>query len=84
MYDDTGSGTLVYPSHITFAEGNLDLVLYTVHEPVFNAWQDFNEYWQLDFEFRTGFKNADEPNYNKSIYVYIHLDGKLAAKRKHF
>ncbi|HBG36487.1 MAG: glucodextranase DOMON-like domain-containing protein [Spirochaetota bacterium] len=83
MYDDTGSGTLVYPSHTTFAEGNLDLVLYTVHEPVFNAaWQDFNEYWQLDFEFRTGFKNADEPNYNKSIYVYIHLDGKIGGETK--
>lgn len=75
LHDDTGSGTAVYPANSAYAEGNLDLVLYTVHEPVYHApWQSVPEYWQLVLEFRTGFKDIHNPDYNRSVYIYIDAD----------
>ncbi len=80
MHDDKGSGTAVYPANSIFEEGNLDLVLYTVHEPVYHApWQVVPEYWQLDLEFRTGFKDAHNPEYNRTIYVYVDIDNGLSG-----
>ena len=76
MLDDTGCGTLVYPANRQFAEGNLDLVSYTVREPVFQApWQDVPEYWQLELEFRTGFEEGSENVRNRTIYIYLHIPG---------
>jgi hypothetical protein len=76
LNDDTGTGTAVYPANSFYAPGNLDLVLYTVHEPVYHApWQDIQEYWQLDLEFRTGFLDAQNPCYNKTVCIYIDTDG---------
>ena len=75
LHDDNGSGSAVYPANSFYAEGNLDLVLYTIHEPVYHApWQAVPEYWQLDLEFRTGFQNIHKPDYNKTIYMYIDAD----------
>ncbi len=75
LHDDTGSGTAVYPANSFYSEGNLDLVMYTVHEPVYHApWQTIPEYWQLDLEFRTGFKDKENPDFNRSIYIYIDTD----------
>lgn len=75
LHDDTGSGTAVYPANSFYSEGNLDLVLYTVHEPVYHApWQAVPEYWQLVLEFRTGFNDIHSPDYNRSIFIYIDAD----------
>lgn len=66
--DDFGSGILRYPSNAEFAEGSLDLVRYTVHQPVYDAkWQANADYWQLDLEFRT------EANPIRNIMIYIGL-----------
>ena len=76
MKDDTGCGTLVYPANRQFAEGNLDLVSYTVREPVFQApWQDVPEFWQLELEFRTGFCEHSDTVRNRTIYIYLHIPG---------
>lgn len=76
MQDDTGCGTLVYPANRQFAEGNLDLVSYTVREPVFHApWQDVPEYWQLELDFRTGFDEHSDTVRNRTIYIYLHIPG---------
>ena len=76
MQDDTGCGTLVYPANRQFAEGNLDLVSYTVREPVFHApSQDVPEYWQLELDFRTGFDEHSDPVRNRTIYIYLHIPG---------
>lgn len=67
--DDNGNGNLVYPSNKTFAEGSLDLVKYTVHEPVLEAkWQNSSEYWQLVLEYKSG------PASVRNIMLYIDLD----------
>jgi len=76
MKDDTGCGTLVYPANRQFAEGNLDLVSYTVREPVFQApWQDVPEYWQLELEFRTGFDEHSDAVRNRTVYIYLNIPG---------
>ena len=68
--DDHGYGGLVYPLHRDFAAGSLDLVRYTVHEPVYNAaWSEKSEYWQLDLSFASG------PNEVRNIRIYIDADG---------
>lgn len=67
--DDTGFGSLTYPSHKDFVPGSLDLVRYTVHEPVYNAqWSDVSEYWQLDLSFSSG------PAVVRNIRIYIDVD----------
>lgn len=67
--DDNGNGNLVYPANQAFAEGSLDLIRYTVHEPVIQAsWQPNKEYWQLDLEYKTAAANS------RNIMVYIDLD----------
>lgn len=72
--DDNGSGNLVYPSNSQFAPGALDLVHYTVHNPVASAkWQQNAEYWELDFEFKNGPANV------RNIMVYIDLDNLESA-----
>lgn len=66
--DDSGSGILRYPSNTEFTEGCLDLVRYTVHEPVYDAkWQQSSDYWQIDMEFRSG------PAYVRNVMIYIGL-----------
>lgn len=83
LYDDIGPGVLEYPANAFFSEGNLDLVMYTVHEPVYHAqWQEVPEYWQLDLEFRTGFKDVQNPDYNKTIYIYIAIDNEINGSIK--
>lgn len=67
--DDNGNGNLVYPANQAFAEGSLDLIRYTVHEPVIQAkWQPNEEYWQLDLEYKNAVSNV------RNIMVYIDLD----------
>ncbi len=76
MEDDTGCGTLVYPANRQFPEGNLDLVSYTVREPVYHApWQGVPEYWQLELEFRTGFDGQSVNARNRAIFIYLHVPG---------
>lgn len=75
LHDDYGSGTAVYPANSFYSEGNLDLVLYTVHEPVYHApCMGVPEYWQMDLEFRTGFKDEEKPVLNRTIFIYIDTD----------
>ncbi|MGN0729403.1 glucodextranase DOMON-like domain-containing protein [Treponema sp.] len=67
--DDAGSGILNYPRYSQFVPGSLDLVRYTVHEPVYKAvWQQNPEYWQLDFEFKAGSQEL------RNVMVYICVD----------
>lgn len=70
--DDKGAGEkleLRYPLNKTFSEGSLDLVRYTVHEPVINArWQQSSEYWQLALEYKSG------PADVRNIMIYIDAD----------
>ena len=66
--DDCGSGSLKYPLSSEFAEGSLDLLRYTVHEPVYNAkWQQTPDYWQMDLEFRGG------PAHVRNVMIYLGL-----------
>lgn len=67
--DDSGDGTLLYPEYSAFKNGSLDLIRYTVHKPVYDAkWQANPEYWQLDFEFKSGTNDL------RNILVYIATD----------
>lgn len=70
--DDIGEGTdyaLRYPLNKSFTEGSLDLVRYTVHQPVTNArWQQSAEYWQLSLEYKSG------PAIVRNIMIYIDAD----------
>ncbi len=70
--DDKGAGeklALRYPLNKSFLEGSLDLVRYTVHEPVINArWQQSSEYWQLALEYKSG------PADVRNIMIYIDAD----------
>lgn len=70
--DDKGAGgnlELRYPLNKSFSEGSLDLVRYTVHEPVINArWQQSSEYWQLALEYKSG------PSDVRNIMIYIDAD----------
>ncbi len=70
--DDNGAGEkleLRYPLNKNFSEGSLDLVRYTVHEPVINArWQQSSEYWQLALEYKSG------PADVRNIMIYIDAD----------
>ena len=70
--DDNGAGEkleLRYPLNKSFSEGSLDLVRYTVHEPVINArWQQSSEYWQLALEYKSG------PADVRNIMIYIDAD----------
>lgn len=68
--DDHGFGGLAYPLHREFASGSLDLVRYTVHEPVYSArWSNLAEYWQLDLAFTSG------PQSVRNIRIYLDVDG---------
>ncbi len=83
MKDDTGYGELAYPANRQFAEGNLDLVSYTVREPVFHApWQDVPEFWQLELEFRTGFGEQSGAARNRTIYIYLNVPGFAGGSRE--
>ena len=72
MNDDKGAGgnlELRYPLNKAFTEGSLDLVRYTVHEPVINArWQQSSEYWQLALEYKNGLAEV------RNIMIYIDAD----------
>lgn len=68
--DDTGFGELTYPTHESFLAGSLDLLRYSVHEPIWNAaWMDDPQIWQIDFAFASG------PAEVRNIRVYIDADG---------
>jgi len=68
--DDSGYGGLVYPTHRDFRPGSLDLLRYTVHEPVWGArWQEESEYWQFVLSFASG------PAAVRAVRVYIDVDG---------
>jgi len=72
MGDDKGAGNqfeITYPLNKAFAEGSLDLVRYTVYQPVTNArWQQSSDYWQLSLEYKNG------PAMVRNIMVYIDAD----------
>lgn len=68
--DDHGFGSLDYPESTGLEPGSLDLLRYTVHEPVFNAkWSDPADYWQLDLDF-----NGPSASF-RNIRIYIDSDG---------
>ena len=68
--DDNGSGSLTYPTHSEFVPGALDIVRYTVHEPVYHAqWVPEAEYWQLVLSF------AEAGSAVRTIRIYIDADG---------
>ncbi|MBN1499680.1 MAG: tetratricopeptide repeat protein [Spirochaetes bacterium] len=68
--DDHGYGGLSYPVSKNFPAGALDLVRYTVHEPVYNAqWSKLSDYWQIDLEFTGSLR------YGRNIRIYIDADG---------
>ena len=65
--DATGDG--IGAAAKSFDEEALDLVRYTVCEPVTNArWQQSPEYWQLSLEYKSG------PASVRNIMIYIDLD----------
>lgn len=70
--DDKGADgplEIRYPLNKTFEEGSLDLVRYTVHQPVTNArWQQSSEYWQLSLEYKSG------PASVRNIMIYFDAD----------
>lgn len=67
--DDNGSGILVYPSNAAFENGAMDIIRYTVHEPVTQGkWQKSSEYWQLVLEYMNG------PAKVRNTMIYIDLD----------
>ena len=69
--DDAGCGNLVYPQSSQFKQGCLDLVEYTVHQPVYNAiWQTHKDYWALDMDF------ASEADDVRNITVYFGIKNK--------
>lgn len=62
--DDFGYGELLYPAN-NVSPGSLDLVRYTVHQPVlFSRGPGWRSYWQLDFSFRA-------PGTGRNIKVYF-------------
>ncbi|MDR1893387.1 MAG: hypothetical protein LBQ61_01685 [Spirochaetales bacterium] len=68
--DDTGEGNLSYPSYRGFVPGSLDLVRYTVYEPVYHAqWVEPREYWQLELHF------ADGEAAVRTVMIYLDMDG---------
>ena len=67
--DDNGNGNLVYPANAAFEKGSLDLIRYTVHEPLLDAkWQQNAEYWQLELEYMHSPANV------RNIMIYIDLN----------
>jgi tetratricopeptide (TPR) repeat protein len=79
LYDDYGEGELTYPRHQGFkGKGYLDIVRYTVHEPLSNArWSEDIDFWQLALTF-SGVHNAFDSVHDFShpvIHVYIDIDG---------
>lgn len=67
--DEDGSRLLNYPCYSQFVPGSLDLVRYTVHQPIYEAvWQQNPEYWQLDLEFREGSQEL------RNVMIYIDVD----------
>lgn len=67
--DDHGYGNLAQPVHKDFVPGSLDLVRYTVHEPVYNAqWSNLTDYWQLDLAF------GGSSDSFRNIRIYIDAD----------
>jgi tetratricopeptide (TPR) repeat protein len=73
--DDAGFGKLTYPTHEVFTKGSLDLLRYTVHEPIWNvAWAENPQVWQISFSFASGPANA------RNIRVYIDVDGTLSGR----
>lgn len=73
--DDSGSGILRYPASAEFTEGSLDLVCYTVHQPVYDAkWQINADYWQMVLEFKA------EANPVRNIMIYIGLKEKSDSR----
>lgn len=70
--DDKGAGgaqEICYPLNKKFEKGSLDLLRYTVHQPVTNArWQQSAEYWQLSLEYKSG------PAIVRNIMIYIDAD----------
>jgi hypothetical protein len=68
--DDTGDGSLTYPSDRVFVPGSLDIVRYTVYEPVYYAqWVEPREYWHLELHF------ADGEAAPRTVMIYIDMDG---------
>ncbi len=79
MYDDHGEGAVTYPRHQAFeGEGLLDIVSYTVHQPVTGAvWTEEPDYWQLTLHFTRLTNPFDAPGGFglPVIHVYLDIDG---------
>jgi carbohydrate-binding DOMON domain-containing protein len=77
--DDYGEGTLTYPGHQGFnGKGFLDVVRYTIYEPVVNArWSNELDFWQLAVTFANVGNPFDAPLgfSHPVIHVYIDIDG---------
>ncbi len=81
--DDNGGGTLTYPLHEAFQEGNLcDLIAYEVYRPMVDApWNKEENFWQIGvslaklenpLEYQGGFSGLQ-------IAVYIDIDGAVGG-----
>ncbi len=86
MGDDYGEGGLTYPRHEGFKEkGCLDIVRYTVYEPLVNApWSNEQDFWQIAITFANVSKAFDSI-YDFSqpvIHVYIDIDGDIGGSKE--
>ncbi|MCP4158289.1 MAG: hypothetical protein GY757_61890 [bacterium] len=79
MGDDYGEGSLTYPRHQAFKEkGLLDMVRYTVHEPVTNGrWCGDIDFWQLAITVaKTGNPFEAINGFSLPVFhIYIDIDG---------
>lgn len=90
--DDSGEGGLVYPLHASFrgengGKGYLDVVRYTVYQPVTNGrWSNEIDYWQMALTFAgTGNPlNAKRGFSHPVIHIYIDIDGDKGGSTETF
>jgi hypothetical protein len=81
--DDIGEGGYAYPLNAHYdGKGYLDLLRYTVHEPIADApWSEDRDYWQVALTFAS-LSDADgsvNGFSHQSVNIYIDLDGKAGG-----
>ncbi len=86
--DDHGEGGLVYPGHRGYShEGVLDLVRYTVYEPITDApWSSEKDFWQLALTFAEMKNSLDTvmPFSHPVVLIYIDINGKESGSSRTF
>jgi tetratricopeptide (TPR) repeat protein len=86
--DDHGEGGLTYPRHRDYGhEGVLDLVRYTVYEPITDApWSREKDFWQLSVTFAEMKNTLDTvmPFSHPVVLIYIDIDGAASGSTRTF